>query len=152
MHKHMKTVHKRLCAVCSLPVSLHASETYPHARRVWTPRRLKNVAARVHLDNIHCYDTWMGVVSFDPRVVSYTSSDVSYSAPQRLKDRTCAVLYVLYTSCLVLQDRAYQEVETLVALGYRPGPKLYNHLIKAEAAAGEICRPQPPNGCGSMEF
>ncbi len=35
-----------------------------------------------------------------------------------------------------VQDRAYQEVDALEALGYRPGPQHYNPLIKAEAAQG----------------
>ncbi len=40
-------------------------------------------------------------------------------------------------SVMALQERAYQEVEALENLGYRPGPQHYNSLIKAEAALGK---------------
>ena len=36
-----------------------------------------------------------------------------------------------------MQEEAWQELASLVALGYRPGPDQYRHLVRAEAATGE---------------
>ncbi|KAF5832974.1 hypothetical protein DUNSADRAFT_10961 [Dunaliella salina] len=35
------------------------------------------------------------------------------------------------------QEEAWQELASLVALGYKPGPDQYRHLIRAEAATGD---------------
>lgn len=35
------------------------------------------------------------------------------------------------------QDEAWQELASLVTLGYRPGPEQYRHLVRAEAATGK---------------
>lgn len=38
------------------------------------------------------------------------------------------------------QDEAWQEMSTLVALGLKPGPEHYRHLVRLEAAKGEALR------------
>eukprot|EP00983_Pelagomonas_calceolata_P043709 1139015-Pelagomonas_calceolata.AAC.5 len=44
------------------------------------------------------------------------------------------------SSCM-LAEEAWQELASLVALGYQPGPDQYRHLIRAEAATGRNSAP-----------